>query len=230
MGKYKGNGKGSGSGSGNENRNGNGNGNWVEDQVRRRLADRLRSAGVSEREVAVEILYMLPKEFVRAYEELYLSALNMGDSVGQGAAGGKVGGVGNLGDEDEKKKAERAVRKDPRNRDVDGKRRGDMGLKTRVSRGVSSKPGGRPGLDPGRGTGADWIRDEDALEVKARVDRKLKKVIEEVERRMAREKARGESHGSMGGEFEVLDNGREACRNCRKLMASDYVRCPYCIS
>lgn len=53
-------------------------------KVRARLAEVLSSAGVHENRVALEILYLLPKDFVAAYTELFHNALSMGDE-GKGA-------------------------------------------------------------------------------------------------------------------------------------------------
>lgn len=48
-------------------------------RLRRRLAEVLSSAGVDEGRVAVEILYLLPQEFVRGYEDLFHRALTTGE-------------------------------------------------------------------------------------------------------------------------------------------------------
>ena len=189
----------------------------VDDEVRRRLAARLRSAGVAEREVALEVIWWMPKEFVRAYEKLYLECFELSDSVGERAAGGGARKAGAGLDE-------KAVARDKRkslSRDVDGRRRGDQGLHTRVSYGTSgsgNKGAGNRGEDPG---GNRWIRDENKLELKAEVDKKLRGLIGRVEKLMER------SQGSTPGEFVKYENGREACRECGKLMSSNWVRCPY---
>jgi hypothetical protein len=82
----------------------------IENQVRRRVADHLARAGVHERSVATEVLYLLPDTFVQAYMKLFERALGLGEgsSLGRGAGdegqikakvkssdvGKKVGAVG----------------------------------------------------------------------------------------------------------------------------------------
>src|SRR5690606_37765500 len=61
----------------------------IEMQVRARLAELLSSAGVGYDRVAVEVLYLFPPEFVRAYAELYHQAL-------KGIGGGGVGDENSL--------------------------------------------------------------------------------------------------------------------------------------
>lgn len=59
----------------------------VEDQVRRRITDLLASAGVSRSRINLEVLYMLPPEFVRMYVDLFDRAL--GDPISRAGDGGK---------------------------------------------------------------------------------------------------------------------------------------------
>jgi hypothetical protein len=63
-----------------------------EDDARRRYADFLRSAGVDEGRVALEVLYLLPVEFVRAYRELY--ELCFSSDSGSARDNVKASGVG----------------------------------------------------------------------------------------------------------------------------------------
>lgn len=51
---------------------------------KRRLAERLSSSGLNSRRVAVEILYLLPDTFVKAYQDLFHEAVLLGDE-GTGA-------------------------------------------------------------------------------------------------------------------------------------------------
>lgn len=48
----------------------------TDDKLRRRLAEVLSSAGVNANRVALEVLFMLPAEFVRGYSDLFHRALN----------------------------------------------------------------------------------------------------------------------------------------------------------
>lgn len=48
-------------------------------KLRARLAEVLSSAGVDDKRVAVEVLYLLPEEFVRGYTDLFHRALATGE-------------------------------------------------------------------------------------------------------------------------------------------------------
>jgi len=188
----------------------------IEDQVRLRLQSRLAGAGVKEREVAVEVLFWLPMEFVKEYEQLFARALSLGDrSSLQGMAGDEG----------------RSVKKVK------------SSLHTR-------KPKGEAGAGKARVYRGEWIvKDEIALEIKKRVDRRLRGVVQGVREQVLRElkkeiAARGsrggeetgrEIHGSTPGsvgseELETIGSGsgaRKRCQRCGKLMKGDWVRCPY---
>jgi hypothetical protein len=100
---------------------GGGEGGGGENKLRLRLAEVLSSAGVDEGRVALEVLYLLPQEFVRGYTDLFHRALRAGDegmggrndakaelgrSLGREKAGGKTpkkaGGRGPFAVRDEK--------------------------------------------------------------------------------------------------------------------------------
>lgn len=56
----------------------------MDEKLRRRLAEVLSSAGVNANRVALEVLFMLPAEFVRGYSDLFHRALNTGeDGMGE---------------------------------------------------------------------------------------------------------------------------------------------------
>ena len=59
----------------------------INDEVRRRLADYMASAGVPRGNIALEVLYLLPSEFVRAYTDLFWQAV--GDPISPQGDGGK---------------------------------------------------------------------------------------------------------------------------------------------
>lgn len=196
----------------------------IEDQVRVRVADALRSAGVNEGRVGVEVLYMLPKEFVRAYEELWYE-IHGYEQVASGSGGGGDGRSLGL-DEASVKRDEAKIRKEG-GKDADGKSRGVQkgGLSTRAGYGVggggkrykANRDGMRVGMSE---------KSEEALEVKRLVDRKLMKLVRGVREGVVQRMER--SQGGTPGWVRVLENGREACGNCGKLVARDWVRCPYC--
>lgn len=54
----------------------------IEHQVRKRLAEALGSAGVDFNRISLEVLYLLPPQFLDAYIELYLRALKDESSGG----------------------------------------------------------------------------------------------------------------------------------------------------
>lgn len=46
---------------------------------KKRLADALAGAGLDTRRVAMEVLYLLPTEFIRTYEAIFHEAISLGD-------------------------------------------------------------------------------------------------------------------------------------------------------
>jgi hypothetical protein len=66
-----------------------------EEKLRARVAEALASAGVGHGRVSVEVLYMLPDEFVQSYVRLFLRALREdvsgGGMAGEGKASGRAG-------------------------------------------------------------------------------------------------------------------------------------------
>lgn len=245
---------------------------YLDNHVRRRVAEALRNAGVGETNVGAEILYMLPKEFVRAYEELYYRSLNM-SKAGGGLSGSVDGGKmtekderisGNRtrgileGEEDEvevgdmsKREFESLSKKKARLLEGQDKRKSG-GLHTRQGRGKGA--GGKRFVGPGRDA---WVLDENMLDLKNRVDRKLKRLIADVARKTVETEGvtygvmlgdesgsgsgSGGNHGSRGGRenlmersqgdipggIEVDKNGRKRCSHCGKYLKGDFVRCPY---
>lgn len=59
----------------------------IQDEVRRRISQYHAAAGVPSGDIAKEVLYLLPSEFVRAYLELFWRAL--GEPVSPQGDGGK---------------------------------------------------------------------------------------------------------------------------------------------
>lgn len=137
----------------------------VENEVRRRLADSLAAAGVGHGRISLEVLYMMPPDFVRAYTQLFNRAL--AEDVIQPGGGGQ-------GDSD--------------NRDENVRK----AIKGRARLKPNSKTTMFPnGARAGRRFKVHWIvRDEAAFKVKASVDRKLNRLVREIERELEREKAR----------------------------------------
>lgn len=219
----------------------------VEDRVRRRLQEVMVSAGVRERAVAIEVNWWLPREFIDAYQVLFEMALKLGDSAGEGAAGMGSGG-------------------------------GPAG-KAAGRRGKKMKPGGigsaRGAASGGKRYKDTWVvKNEDALEVKRRVDAKLVDIVQRMSRQVKMERRDeragavqvnvGGGEGGQGkiwernlrlhrrnsnlvelsqggtpgsgllvygglreGELVDLDGVRKKCRDCGKIAAGAWVRCPY---
>lgn len=106
--------------------------------------------------------------------------------------------------------------------------------------GVGIKDGGR---GKGKKSFGLTVRNEDWLDVKKRVDRKIMRVIQgEMEAmgigqggKVMGENHRGrgrESHGSHGGRGgmegnAIISSGR-TCKGCGRFMKGDWTRCPYC--
>lgn len=200
-------------------------GDRIEDQVRLRLQSRLVSAGVRRGDVALEVLFWLPDSFMQEYQDLFMRALRLGD---EGTGAGK--------DEGRLLTRQRA----------DGKEVGEEG-----KNGIVLKQGEHKGASPQKKYKTEWVvKDEQALEVKKRVDRRLEGLISRVWRQVMeaegeRENAghdeqsswgnpRGESHGSRGGdrlgkivERKMGDQVRRVCRDCGKLMKGEWAQCPY---
>jgi hypothetical protein len=59
----------------------------VEDEVRVRLAEMLGSAGVPSSQISLQVLYLLPPDFVDAYQALFHKALKGADVGGVGGDG-----------------------------------------------------------------------------------------------------------------------------------------------
>lgn len=131
----------------------------IENEVRKRMAERLSAAGVNRGRISLEVLYWLPADFVRVYMQVVEMAVRMDDSLSS-AMGGSVG--------DEGKASIATVGGGPRK----GKTAG--GLFTRTS-GAHAKGGGR--------YMRHWIvKDDNAMRLKASIDRRIRRAIEEAVR------------------------------------------------
>lgn len=137
----------------------------VEAEVRRRYADLLASAGVNSGRLSLEVLYLLPEEFVREYIELFWEALR--EDISTGKSGG-----------------ENPIKKQGEFRKGKLKRDRETGELT---------PGSARGAQGGgKKYRNHWlIRSEFALEVKQRVDRKLVRMIGITRRDVKRELQEG---------------------------------------
>jgi hypothetical protein len=158
-----------------------------DDKIRIRLAEIMSSGGLGYNQISLEILYLLPMEFVQRYIWLWEKAL--------GPAGGG----------------------DARGQQMDR----DATLGKAQTR--TDKKGTVPGAGGG-GQAKKWkkvgmsVRDEHALALKSRVDRRLRAIgrdIREFEmlEGSAREKAKA---------VEIVK-----CRSCGKIMDQSWICCPF---
>ena len=123
----------------------------IEREVQRRLTDRLASAGVSQSRIALEVLFLLPPDFVRAYENLFNRAL-------------KEPGLEGVGNRDAGSQVKRVSRKS----------RLSARGKTRIAEGAGAKAQSKRHRDY-------WIvRDERALKHKSLIDRRLRRMAREM--------------------------------------------------
>jgi hypothetical protein len=152
-----------------------------DDRLRIRLAEIMSSAGLGYNQISLEILYLIPREFVDQYIALWEKAL--------GAAGS--------GD-----KAGQQLHRDAQL----GKHKTETAAK-------GKKIGAGSGGQGKRYKKFFVIRDEEALELKGRIDRRL--------RNMAREMA-DSGRGKKGGE-KVLTQ----CKSCGKIMSEGFRFCPF---
>lgn len=201
----------------------------VADKVRVRLQEILNSAGVDQGRVGIEVLYWMPAEFVRLYEELFMRGLHLGD----GDDGEKAG-------EDEgrivaKVKSDRRGKKGSMAAQGGGKRyktewivkdEKALEIKRRVDRKL-----------------VELLRRELRMgwgEKKSQVRETMKKDVERGEgfltgRDFVEALQGNQTHGSIPGEqrgdLVPMSNGRGLikyrCRDCGKIAASDWVRCPF---
>lgn len=176
----------------------------IEDEVKRRLAGALAedgSGGVGRGRISLEVLYMLPTEFLRQYTELFDRALKEGVEGAGGAGTGNIDG-GRVTDEKATSARNRAA----------GKRAG-----------AGNRTDGRGGAKGGgKRYKTHWqIKDERALEVKALVDRRLKALIAEVWRAFGAAEKGGKMVPAEGNGNKVT------CGVCGRGQARGWIQCPF---
>lgn len=190
----------------------------VRDQVRAQIQELLVSAGVDQGRVAVEVLFWLPKEFLDAYQDLYMRALHLGDGDDKEKAGEDEGRI----------KAK-----------VDGKLRG-------TARGLGMGVGGGKRYKKEwvvKDERALEVKGRVDRVLKELVLAEMRKFMEE--RREEKRRRGGESRGDGGGvgqthggtpgvgggvlvEFVRKDGSvGKRCRDCGKIASRDWARCPY---
>lgn len=172
--------------------------NALENQVRRRLTEAAAAGGVPHSRAALEVLYLLPESFLREWTALFDAALKLPASpAGKGVKDGELGKAGSGG----------------------GTLRGThKGL--RVDSGVES--GDAPhvgGGAPKKGPGGWHVKSTRALEIKAKMDKRLRTMAREIRRELAGEEEQGDRKGGV----KVL-----SCSGCGRMAEREWNWCPNC--
>ena len=141
-------------------------------RAERILAEVLSAAGVNERRVAVELLYLLPRDFTLMYEQVFHEAYSLGDEgrggreEGKGEvglarrkAGGKEGEIRGVGSGGGKKGSVFPVR----NMDAVARKDWIDRQLRKITRAVRSGGGG---IGDGEGLRCGWRRDGEGVLVK----------------------------------------------------------------
>lgn len=204
-----------------------------------RLQEAMVSAGVNESRVSLEVLFWLPPEFMRAYQELFMRALHLGDGDDTERAGR---------DEGRQKSSVRDGGKDGglRTRARSKLREGEEGEVADGKGGRKKAQGGGTtrGARPGKKYKREWVvKDEDLLEVKKKVDAVLRGLVPKEMRKLVEREGRigegretrgsipgGETRGSTpGGRLLPMAGGKggKQCEECGRIAARDWVRCPF---
>lgn len=152
-----------------------------DDKIRTRLAEIMSSAGLGYNQIALEILYLLPKDFVEKYIELFEKAL--------GPTGGKAPGDTMA-------------------------REGELGRAHTVTRKKGEMVGAGAGAGGKRYKKIFVVRDERALELKGRIDRRLRAIARDI--RVGIEVQAGEKVGETA----------KQCGKCGRIYVMNYNFCP----
>ena len=127
----------------------------IEREVQRRLTERAASAGLAQGRPSLECLFLLPPDFVRAYEQLFNRALR------EPGLEGPSGGVGSGDAAGQVKRVSRKARLSARS-------------KRKIAEGAGAKAQSKRHRDY-------WIvRDEHALDQKSLIDRRLRRMARDI--------------------------------------------------
>lgn len=144
----------------------------LDDKLRARLAEIMAAAGVPHSEIALEVLFFLPKDFLNAYEQMFTRAVK--------ADGG------------ESRRAEAQANA------------GEVGK----ARGTGAKTTGK------RYKKTFVIMDQKALDLKSRMDKRLRMMGREI------------SAGLVGEPGQVGSLGPHACGTCGTFLQAQWKFCP----
>jgi hypothetical protein len=173
----------------------------IESEVRRRLTEAAASAGVPHARASLEVLYLLPDGFLDAYTALFDAALKL--------PGSPTGGTIQQGE----------LGKANSNDALPGTHKG-----LRVNSGVEGG-GDAPHLGGGagkKGPGGWAVKSLLALEVKTRMDKRLRSMARDMRRELAGVEDDGRD-----------DDGRQRravlqCSGCGRIAQPDWGWCPNC--
>lgn len=150
----------------------------VELRVEARLTEIFASSGIGTDRAAMELLYLMPKDFLQVYEELFERALKLGG----GSATGSLKETAEVG---------------------------------KANAGRSGDRGTRPMVTDGKRYKQYWVvKDDNALEIKKGLDKRLRRIAREI---------RAEMNTGEGGA-----RGRDGCSRCGKMMADGWLFCAWC--
>lgn len=160
----------------------------VEEEVRRRLTNAAAAAGVDRGRIELEIVWMLPPEFIRMYRDLFGRAL--ADPISPQSDGGK--------DEGRIKAAGKPA----------------DAMKARSMGGAAG--GGKRYVN-----GAWPIRDERALDLKIRLDRKILAAVRESWDTLVQSKT------LLGASRTGNETVPRRCTECGLFQRNEWLRCPF---
>lgn len=153
-----------------------------------RFTEMMASAGVDPRRMSIEVLFYLPRDFLDAYAELWHRALGA-DDAGVDGRSAQQQEIGTTG------KAQVKARENARGESY-----------------IREASGG------GKKFKKYWlIRDSDLLDMKTRLDKRLRVIGREIRAELS-----GSDDALLSGE------SRPTCSRCSKIMRDDYRFCPSC--
>lgn len=171
----------------------------VAEQVSSAMTQAAAAAGVPHSRAALEALYLLPKDFLDRYTELFDASLKLA-GMGPSEVLAKTGELG----------------REPGNNDLKG-----------TTKGLRHDSGANAGSAPHLGSGSgrrfrkDWVvLDDDALELKGRIDRRLRAIGRDIREELA-QSANGGVGAGAGGK-------RVHCSGCGRIVEKDWAYCPHC--
>lgn len=176
----------------------------VDAMVRSRLAGMMAAGGVSHAVASQELLFLLPPEFARAYELLFDTALKL-DSGSHTGAGIRQGEIG----------------KGPADAPLPGTVKG-----LRVDSGKNAGSAPRVGAGGKRYKNNWTVRDDKALALKHRLDKRLRAMAREITE-LLEDRFGSTRDASMGSDRTAgVGDSTRRCSSCGRVMAIEWNFCP----